>query len=192
MIRIQKWDKGFNIGILGFCIVDAWKLYKSAHAEQCMFLQGDFYDALSEALIDNKYDNAATLREYCPDSSSEEQSNSTKSASRSPSLVRTSKLRKIDSNYSNNAFQGRCGSCKRHKSIEVCSVCLKQGKFERYLCSNRSVWDCFAVHVKLEHKIMPFIAPVVTTIPYGSRVCLAFSGRVFPSLVKGVRHLLLK
>ena len=129
MIRVQKWDKRFNIGIQGFCIVDAWKLYKSVHAEQCMFLQGDFYEALSEALIDNKYDNTATVRKYSPGSSSGEQSNSTKSASRSPCLGRTSKRRKNDGNYSNYAFQGICGSCKRHKSIEVCNVCLEQGNF---------------------------------------------------------------
>ena len=151
MIRVQKWDNRFNIGILGFCIVDAWKLYKSAHAEQCMFLQGDFFEALSEALIDNKYDHAATVRKCSPGSSSGEQSNSTKSASRSPCLVRTSKRRKIDGNYSNYAFQGSFGSCKKHKSIEVCSVCLEQSNFECYFCSNHSVRDCFAVHVELEY-----------------------------------------
>ena len=28
-IRVRDWDKRVNMGILGICVVDAWKLYKA-------------------------------------------------------------------------------------------------------------------------------------------------------------------
>lgn len=42
-----------NIGILGLCIVDAWKLHKTGKGFHAKLWQATFYEQLADALIKN-------------------------------------------------------------------------------------------------------------------------------------------
>lgn len=45
-----------NVGILGFCIVEAWKLYKTGKVFHAKLSQSTFYEQPVDGLIDNSPD----------------------------------------------------------------------------------------------------------------------------------------
>ena len=49
------------MGNLGFCIVDAWKLYKAGAGFQNGLSQAHSYEKLAQELIDNSFDQHARL-----------------------------------------------------------------------------------------------------------------------------------
>ena len=145
-IRVRYWDKRINMGILGFCIVDTWKLYKAGMGFQNGLSQAHFYEKWTEELIDNSFDQPA--RRSSPPEEPEEVS---PSSGRRTHLTPTKRRPSMNGELTFHTVQGRCRVCTKYKSSYICSSCRYRRGFERFFCHTRTGRDCYEVHLSLEH-----------------------------------------
>lgn len=145
-IRVRDLDKRVNMGILGFCIVDAWKLYKAGMGFQIGLSQAHFYEKLAEELIDNSFDQLA--RRSSPP---EEPVEISPFSGRGTLLTPTKRRRSVNGELAGHTAQGRCRVCTKYKSSYICGFCRDRRGLERFFCHTKTGRDCYEAHLSLEH-----------------------------------------
>ena len=120
----HNWSRRVNMPLLGIGIVDAWFAFQgSIGGTMCDIKQWDFYEYLSEELIEDTLDVRTGPRRGF---TGEEETAGRPGSGIGPHLTPTKRKRNnpdgTDSRYS---LQGRCMECRKHGTTSVCSECRK-------------------------------------------------------------------
>lgn len=131
-IKVKDWDKRVNMGILGFCVVEAWKLYKAGKDFHVKLSHSAFHEQLADALIENSLDRIVIRSSPVSGSLKTESPSSGGSAHFKP----VKRCRILQGQVTPYARQGRCPTCVEKKSshIYIYSMYHDEKHIERYYC----------------------------------------------------------
>lgn len=127
-----------NLGILDFCILDSWKMYKRGLGSRRGLQQAEYYGKLKEALIENDADVRHVQSRG--EKQTDEIFKSLKSG-RSTYQAPPKKRRVVKGTTASYAIQGRCRTCGSFNSSLVCTSCRKADGIECFLCHGRTSRD---------------------------------------------------
>jgi hypothetical protein len=162
----MDWSLRVNLSLLGMCIVDSWLIYsKCTETEE---KQREFYEALSEEMIDNQHDQVRGRRPVAEAGSpslitAEGHMRSGIAAHLTPTKKKRRKRETMEEGADNTMRltnttymqQGRCIVCKK-KTTQVCSQCQDENKNENnmhepWICKRTTFRTCFATHMTDTH-----------------------------------------
>ena len=128
--------------------MDAWLLYKDNRSSRLTMTPNEFYSALAEQLIDNKY-GVTNMRSL----NVEYDVTDVTASGVGPHLTPSRRKRKRhDGSLTNSIYQGRCRVCKDgHKSKFVCSECSRDMAKDVWICHSDTGRDCFSKHLRTSH-----------------------------------------
>jgi hypothetical protein len=113
--QVKEWSFRVNSRLLAIIVVDSWLVYSGANGERRSMSQGEYYESLSAALIENSWDGASLRVRQCADRESLRVS--TPRSGISAHLVATKRKRKNKNGGTlPYALFGNCSSCKRKMS----------------------------------------------------------------------------
>lgn len=146
-IEVKTWDRRVNLGILGFCVADSWKLYRSGKGISIELSQKEFYEQLADALFDHEFGSTSRHRETV-DLKMERDSPGSRRATH---LTPTKRRRSAKGELTPYRAQCRCRGCVQRKSSQICSTCFGENSVEHFYCHSKSGRFCFEDHVEACH-----------------------------------------
>jgi hypothetical protein len=151
--QVKEWSFRVKSSLLAMIVVDSWLVYSGANGERRSMSQGEYYESLAVALIENSWDGASLRVRQCADR--ESLRISTPRSGISAHLVATKRKRKNKNGDTlPYALFGNCSSCKRKKSRFLSSTCEEQDgiMFKMFLCHGSTGRSCFESHVSEFHQ----------------------------------------
>jgi hypothetical protein len=153
--QVKEWSFRVNSSLLAMIVVDTWLLYSGSRGERRSMSQGEFYESLAVALIENRWDGASLRVRQCVDR--EGVVPSIPRSGISVHLVATKRKRKNKEGETlPYALFGNCSSCKRKKSRFICSACEEKDGLmcKMFLCHGSTGRACFENHVREFHQAL--------------------------------------
>jgi hypothetical protein len=154
--RVHNWDMRVNMTILGMIIVDTWLVYRGC--TETVEKQKDFYLSLAEELIDNTYDSSRPSLRNAGANNNNNNNNESPTLDWATGAARcgvyahltpTKRFRRDKHGVpTRNRYQSRCSSCKKLKTIHLCSMCLDESPSKSlWVCHTKKGSMCFAKHM---------------------------------------------
>jgi hypothetical protein len=142
-----------NSSLLAMIVVDSWMVYSGLKGERRSMSQGEFYEDLAVALIENSWDGASLRIRQSMDSNYSMRP--TPKSGISAHLVAKKRKRKNENGETlPYTLFGNCCSCKQKKSRFICSVRKEQDGLlsKKFLCHGSTGRACFESHIREFHQ----------------------------------------
>lgn len=153
----QDWDKRVNLSIFSVIVVDTWNVYHGILGDKNEELEKEFYESLTEEMIDNKFDEVHNTRKRRLEESDGVSNLDTRdgyvASGVGVHLTPTKKRRCVKGELTNYIQQDWCKGCtgERFKTIYVCLMCREQDNMNLAFCHTKTGRLCFRDHIKSEH-----------------------------------------
>lgn len=150
-IGTLDWSMRVNLSLVGMCVVDSWLAFKACKGSRCMVDQRDFYNKLTEQLIDNNFDYVGCRERQDVGNESAAVVDGNVRSGIDVHLTPTKKRRTCKGQRTQYLLQGKCLVCGT-KTTKECSFC-RDRHVRSWLCDTKKGKRCFPTHLKHSHDI---------------------------------------
>ena len=155
-LKTTVWSRRVNMSLLGMMIVDSFLLAQGCQGVRRWGTASDFFVALSEQLIDNKYDQRALRKRQARAMASghgAHEGGASGVLEASKQLCAPTPTKRPKKCNPKHKAQGKCMTCKA-LSCHVCRLCQRNQpdpwKKQYWICQ-KSGMECMGAHILKEH-----------------------------------------